>query len=165
MPEWRTLAIGPHAAPVRHDDQQTSIVLQHTPGLPQQTPGIFRHLQPMHEQDLVESQVSERQAVLFGGAGQVGDARGPARGSHLRRGQSDAPRRLITPKTQIRHRISNAQHRLSRRRWPHRHQSFAQYPCGHGAPCRSVEFRDKMCVGRHNRSITRPAVSDRMNEC
>ena len=61
MPKRRVLAIGPHAGAVRRDDQQTPVVLQHAPDLTQQTAGVLRHLQTMHQQDAVEGQIGERQ--------------------------------------------------------------------------------------------------------
>jgi len=43
--------------PVWHHDQQPPVILQDPPGFTQQTAGIFRMFQAMHQQDPVEGKI------------------------------------------------------------------------------------------------------------
>ena len=64
MAERRVVEARPHAAPVRHDEEQAALGRQHAPHLAQELPRAVGDLEAMHGEQPVDGAVGERQAVV-----------------------------------------------------------------------------------------------------
>ena len=155
MAEGGAFQMRPEPEPVRHHHDEAAIVLQHPPGLAQHAPGVLGGLQAVHQQDAVEHQVGEGQAILLRDGGAGGRAARPAPAWQLWRHRGDAARGLRFPQPQEGAGIAEAEHRHAPRAGPEGAQPVAQQARRHQPRRRGVEILQAVDLVAHAMDIER----------
>ena len=126
--EGRGLGAGPEAVAVRHQHQDTPVRPHHPPHLFQHRPALLAELQPVDDEDAVDTAVGQRQDPVVGERDLPPAALGPGHHPLARRHDREHPVRLLTKEPEEGHRVADPQYHLLAHTRPHPADLLAQNP-------------------------------------
>ena len=129
VPEGRPFGPGPHAAPVRGDDEQPAAARHDAPDLPHHLPQVLGVLEPVDQEDPVDRIVGDRKLPLLAQDDEAGALPRPEAAALRRRHHGERPVRLLPEGAQERDGVADAADDLSARVGP----EFADAPTDHAA--------------------------------